>query len=72
VRRCWRFGQDQPVTVDIITTPGGANALAGLQRKATQADAMFTALTAHMTTALGVRRTVTYDNDVEVPPWARS
>jgi len=72
VRRCWRFGQDQPVTVDIITTPGGANALAGLQRKAAQAGAMFTALTAHMTTALGVRRTVTYDNDVEVPSWARS
>ena len=72
VRRCWRFGQDRPVTVDIITTPGGANALAGLQRKAAQAGAMFTALTAHMTTALGVRRTVTYDNDVEVPQWARS
>lgn len=71
VRRCWRFGQTEPVTVDIITTPGGANALAGLERKAAQADAMFTALVGHMNDALGVRRSVTYDKDVEVPPWAR-
>ena len=70
VRRCWRFGQDQPVTVDIITTPGGANALAGLQRKAVQADEMFTALTGHMNDALAVRRSVIYDTDAEVPPWA--
>jgi hypothetical protein len=44
VRRCWRFGQTKPVTVDIITTEGGANALANLQRKADQADRMFEAL----------------------------
>jgi hypothetical protein len=72
VRRCWRFGQTQPVTVDIITTPGGANALAGLRRKAAQADAMFTALTAHMNDALNVSRSTVYDQDVEVPPWAKS
>ena len=59
------------MTVDIITTPGGANALAGLQRKAVQADEMFTALTGHMNDALAVRRSVIYDQDMEVPPWAR-
>ena len=41
VRRCWRFGQAEPVTVDIITTPGGSRALASLERKAAQADSMF-------------------------------
>jgi hypothetical protein len=71
VRRCWRFGQDQPVTVDVITTPGGANALAGLQRKAAQADGMFTALVGHMNDALAVARTAVFENDVEVPAWAR-
>jgi hypothetical protein len=71
VRRCWRFGQTEPVTVDIITTPGGSRALASLQRKAAQADEMFTALVKHMNDALSVDRTVTYGNDVEVPQWVR-
>jgi hypothetical protein len=70
VRRCWRFGQTSPVTVDIVTTPGGSRALANLQRKAAQADQMFDSLTAHMRDALGVKRTETYDLDVEVPSWA--
>lgn len=70
VRRCWRFGQESPVTVDIVTTPGGAKALANLQRKAAQADRMFDALTAHMRDALAVKRADSYELDVEVPPWA--
>jgi hypothetical protein len=71
VRRCWRFGQQHPVTVEVITTPGGVNAVKGLQRKAGQADRMFTALTAHMRDAAGVRRTDPFDVEVEVPEWAR-
>jgi len=70
VRRCWRFGQDHPVTVDIITTPGGANALAGLRRKAAQADRMFAALVAHMREGQHVQRSAVYDQEVEVPSWA--
>jgi hypothetical protein len=72
VRRCWRFGQTDPVMVDIITTPGGANALAGLERKAAQASAMFAALVAHMNDAQHVRRAAVYDKEVQVPAWARS
>ena len=41
VRRCWRFGQKHPVTVDIVTTEGGANVFRNLERKAAQADRMF-------------------------------
>ncbi len=52
VRRMWRFGQTEPVTVDVITTEGGSRVLANLQRKAAQADAMFTALVQHMNEAL--------------------
>jgi hypothetical protein len=70
VRRCWRFGQRHPVTVDIITTPGGVNAVKGLQRKAAQAERMFTALAGHMREASGVPRSDTYDLEVEVPEWA--
>jgi len=72
VRRCWRFGQTQPVIVDIITTSGGERVLANLERKSAQADAMFSALTAHMREAQSIRRTVTYDKRAEVPSWAKS
>lgn len=71
VRRSWRFGQEHPVTVDVITTEGGRNVLANLERKAEQADAMFTALVSHMNDALDVQG-VTYDNPMEVPPWLAS
>jgi hypothetical protein len=71
VRRCWRFGQTQPVTVDAITTPAGARVMANLHRKAEQADRMFTALVEHMNDALGVKRH-TYDTPLEVPAWLAS
>ena len=69
VRRCWRFGQEHPVTVDIVTTEGGAKALANLQRKAAAADAMFEALVAHMNDALSIRRTDSYDQTARIPTW---
>jgi hypothetical protein len=52
VRRMWRFGQQQEVLVDVVTTKGGENTLRNLQRKAAAADAMFDALIAHMNDAL--------------------
>lgn len=71
VRRMWRFGQTQPVTVDFITTPGGANVLANLQRKADRADAMFASLVAHMNNALNVTPH-TYDQEMRLPAWLAS
>lgn len=70
VRRSWRFGQRHPVLVDIVTTRGGVNALANLERKAEQADRMFDALVAHMRDAVSIRRTADYALPVEVPAWA--
>lgn len=72
VRRCWRFGQPEPVIVDVVTTTGGEKVLANLERKAAQADAMFSALTAHMRDAQTVQRTTTYDKQAEVPSWVTS
>lgn len=69
VRRMWRFGQQNPVRVDVITTEGGRNVLANLQRKADQADAMFTALVEHMNAARAVSP-YRYDQGIEVPSWA--
>jgi len=70
VRRFLRFGQQHPVQVDIVTTPGGSNALTNLQRKAAQADRMFDALVTHMRDAETVRRRTDYPTPVEVPAWA--
>lgn len=69
VRRCWRFGQKKAVTVDVITTEGGLNALKSLERKAAQADRMFSELVLHMREGLDIKRTVDYDKEVEVPSW---
>jgi len=69
VRRFWRFGQTSPVDVDIVTSSGSENIIASLDRKAAQADRMFTSLVAHMTDALAIRRSDTYTTPVEVAPW---
>lgn len=69
VRRSWRFGQLNPVTVDIVTTVGGERVLANLNRKAAQADLMFDSLLAHMTQALNVRVGADFETKMELPPW---
>lgn len=69
VRRCWRFGQKRPVTVDVITTEGGTTALKNLERKAGQADRMFDELVTHMQEGLSIKRTDDYDQEVEIPAW---
>lgn len=68
VRRSWRFGQKQPVTVDVITTEGSSRVLANLQRKADQADQMFTSLVAHMNQARAIDAHK-YTDTLEVPAW---
>lgn len=70
VRRSWRFGQKQPVTVDIVTTEGGRHALENLKRKAAAADRMFASLVAHMRDALALERGPEHTRRIEVPAWA--
>ena len=69
VRRCWRFGQTKPVKVDIITTEGEQSVLENLQRKASQADKMFTALVGQMSDALAIERSTKFEVKEEVPSW---
>lgn len=69
VRRSWRFGQKNPVTVDVITTKGGEAILSNLKHKAEQADRMFDALIAHMNDALRVERSRNFTTQMEVPTW---
>lgn len=69
VRRCWRFGQRRPVTVDVVSTEGERGVLANLQRKAEQADRMFANLVAEMNTAISIDRAARFTATMEVPSW---
>ena len=52
IRRCWRFGQKLPVTVDIIASEGEGRVRDNMSRKAQQADKMFAELVIHMNNAM--------------------
>lgn len=69
VRRCYRFGQTRPVQVDIVTTEGEQYVMENLQRKAAQADKMFSSLVAQMNNAQKIKRVNTATLDMEVPAW---
>jgi hypothetical protein len=69
VRRCWRFGQKRPVTVDIVTTEGERGVMRNLQRKAAQADTMFSHLVAEMNQALAIERATNMTKKMELPSW---
>jgi hypothetical protein len=71
IRRMWRFGQTESVRVDVVGTAGTKNVMAGLRRKARQADRVFDALTQHMkeATDVQIRRDDSHKNEMEVPSW---
>jgi superfamily II DNA/RNA helicase len=69
VRRCWRFGQRNPVVVDMVTTDGQENVLANLQRKTDQASAMFDRLVEMMWREIKIETRNEYQSKEEVPPW---
>ena len=69
VRRCWRFGQRNPVTVDVVTSEGEHRVMDNLNRKAEQADRMFTELVHLMQDELKIERKNIFTNKMEVPSW---
>jgi hypothetical protein len=69
VRRCWRFGQRREVVVDIVTTEGEMNVMKNLQRKAAQADRMFSNLVAEMNSAQSIARVNDHRANMEIPSW---
>ncbi|MHB9026959.1 MAG: DEAD/DEAH box helicase [Armatimonadota bacterium] len=69
VRRCWRFGQQHPVTVDVVMTEGDRAIRDNMQRKAVQADEMFTRLVAEMNHVLHIDRATDFHLKEDVPLW---
>jgi len=69
VRRCWRFGQKNPVQVDIITSQGEQGVLANLRRKSDMASQMFDNLIREMHRGLEVRTDKSYSKKTGAPKW---
>ena len=70
IRRCWRFGQERPVDVDLIYTEGDEHSMENLQRKQKQADDMFTSLVKEMNNALNINNYKEFNTEMEMPQWA--
>jgi SNF2 family DNA or RNA helicase len=68
IRRCWRFGQERPVTVDIIASEGEQRVRESMTRKAAQADKMFEELVKQMNNALKMERK-TKEITPTIPAW---
>lgn len=69
IRRCWRFGQSNPVKVDVVTTEGERYVLENLSRKMAAADRMFERIVAHMNRALHIEHAKRAPRSVSVPAW---
>jgi DNA modification methylase len=48
IRRCWRFGQNKPVSVHLITSRANRRVLENVKRKETQAKLMMDQIVSHM------------------------
>lgn len=69
IRRFWRFGQENTVTVDIVTTEGEWDVMQNLQRKADAATKMFEEIVVHMNHELKIQRTIEFKEEVKLPSW---
>ena len=69
VRRCWRFGQTHPVKIDMVASEGESGVVANLQRKADQADLMFSNLVDLMNDQLQLKKSNIYQKPEEIPSW---
>lgn len=68
VRRCWRFGQKRPVTLDVIATEGEVNVKRNMERKERLAGQMFESVIRHMNDVLSVKP-IKNTRAMEVPQW---
>jgi hypothetical protein len=69
VRRCWRFGQKNPVRLDVVATEGEIRVIRNMKRKADQAGIMFAKLVEHMNRATRVNRDNKYTKEMRIPQW---
>jgi hypothetical protein len=69
VRRCWRFGQKRPVTVDMITSEGERDVIINLRRKAEASDKLFSKLVSLMNNELAIEKKQNNNTKEQLPSW---
>ncbi len=69
IHRCWRFGQQSPVTVDTVATEGTRGVLENLKAKEAKVDRMFSRLVDLMNQTLRVGRSEYRGREMEAPQW---
>lgn len=69
IRRCWRFGQKRPVTVDVVATEGEVRVINNMKRKAVQSDRMFNMLISEMNNSNKITEKDEYTSKTELPKW---
>jgi hypothetical protein len=72
VRRCWRFGQKNPVNVHVIVANTEGAVVSNIERKERNANEMITKLVAHMGRHYShTRNDSRYDGsvDMQLPTW---
>jgi superfamily II DNA or RNA helicase len=69
VRRCWRFGQQRPVTVDVVCTAGEIGVVANLKEKQQRAINLFQQIVEMMNQARIIESDHGMHTQTEVPSW---
>lgn len=69
IRRCWRFGQQNPVKVDLVMTDSEQRVLDNLHSKSTAADAMFSRLVALMQQGQSINSADGFTTKGRIPTW---
>lgn len=72
IRRCWRFGQKRPVTVDIVTSEAESMVLSNMKNKEKAADDMFTQLVLEMSEYQLKKKKVENKQRMILPDWLRN
>jgi hypothetical protein len=67
IRRCWRFGRNEPVNVHIVSAPGESKVMDGLERKQQKAMQMFSALIRHMNEAVELDSIDQHNKQIMLP-----
>lgn len=69
IRRCWRFGQKNPVHIDVIASEGERGVLANMNRKARAADEMFSRMTQKLNFEILHEQKQAVKQQEQIPSW---
>jgi superfamily II DNA or RNA helicase len=73
VRRCWRFGQKNIVTCDMVTTSAESSVVENMKRKERQSAGLFDAIVANMANYYSyTKESYTPTKEIRIPLWLQN